>query len=345
MVPTSTAQNKKPNRQPWQKTVAKYQKPDRRHSIWQVINTLVPYFFLWFLMVLSLKVSYWLTLLLAIPAGGFLMRTFIIFHDCGHGSFFRSRRANDTLGVITGILTFTPYYRWRHDHAVHHASVGDLDRRGVGDIWTLTVKEYQALPARKKLLYRLVRNPLLIFTVGGLGLFLIGNRISSPTAGKRERYSVYWTNLALLGIFLLMSATIGLKAYIMVQLPIMILISSIGVWLFYVQHQFEGVYWERHDRWDYVTAALEGSSYYKLPRVLQWFSGNIGFHHVHHISPRIPNYYLEKCHNDHPIFQQVKPLTLLSSTKSLFLRLWDEDERKLVGYAALKKIQVSAEPV
>jgi omega-6 fatty acid desaturase (delta-12 desaturase) len=324
---------------PWQQVIAKYQQPQVSRSVWQVINTLVPYFALWFLMVLSLKVSYWLTLLLAIPAAGFMMRTFILFHDCGHGSFFESKRANDTLGIITGILTFTPYYSWRHAHAVHHATVADLDRRGVGDVWTLTVKEYQALPGWNKLVYRVVRNPLIMFTIGSLAVFLIGHRFAKHGDARRERFSVYWTNLALLGVITLLSFMIGLKAFILVQLPILFFGTSAGVWLFYVQHQFEGTYWARHNNWDYLTAALQGSSFYKLPRVLQWFSGNIGFHHIHHVSPRIPNYLLENCHNAHPLFREVKPLTLLSSLRSLRLRLWDEDTQKLVGYAELKQMQ------
>ena len=365
----------------WKQVIAKYQQPEMGHSIWQIINTLVPYIALWVLMVLSLRVSYWLTLLLAIPAAGFMIRTFILFHDCGHGSFFKSKRANDTLGIITGILTFTPYYSWRHAHAVHHATVADLDRRGVGDVMTLTVKEYQALSGWRKLGYRLVRQPLIMFTVGSLAVFLIGHRFAkrgdarrerfsvywtnlalagiitllSFTIGslavflighrfakrgdaRRERFSVYWTNLALLGVITLLSFIIGLKAFILVQLPILFFGTSAGVWLFYVQHQFEGTYWARHNNWDYLTAALQGSSFYKLPRVLQWFSGNIGFHHIHHVSPRIPNYLLENCHNAHPLFREVKPLTLLSSLRSLRLRLWDEDAQKLVGYAELKKI-------
>ena len=329
---------------PWQKTVAKYQNPDKRRSWWQVINTLVPYVGLWILMLLSLKVSYWLILLLAIPTAGFMIRTFILFHDCGHYSFFKSRRANDTLGIITGIMTFTPYYHWRHNHSIHHATVGDLDRRGVGDVMTLTVEEYQDYPGWKKLGYRIMRNPLILFTVGAPLSFLIGHRFSSRGAGKKERYSVYWTNLALLVIILLMWMTIGIKAYILVQLPIQVLGTVAGVWLFYVQHNFEGVYWARHDRWDFVKASLQGSSFYKLPRILQWFTGSIGYHHVHHISPRTPNYLLEKCHNDNPIFLAVKPLTLWSSRRSLFLRLWDEDKQTLVGFGALKRTPKPAGP-
>jgi omega-6 fatty acid desaturase (delta-12 desaturase) len=290
-------------------------------------------------MYLSLGVSYWLTLALAVLAAGFLVRGFIILHDCGHGSFFKSQKANDILGVIIGILTFTPYYYWRHDHAVHHASAGDLDRRVVGDIWMLTVKEYLELSRWKRFAYRLYRNPLVMFGIGPIFTFLITYRFAGHTAGKRERRNVYQTNLAILAIVVLMSLTIGVEAYVLVQLPIMMIASAVGVWMFYVQHQFEGVYWERHENWDYVTAALDGSSFYKLPKVLQWFTGNIGFHHIHHLSPRIPNYSLEKCYNENAIFQEIKQTTLLSSLKSLTFRLWDEEPRKLVGFGHVKTLK------
>jgi omega-6 fatty acid desaturase (delta-12 desaturase) len=323
----------------WRQAVAKYQQSDTRRSYWQVVNTLLPYFVLWYLMYRSLAVSYWLTLLLAIPAAGFMVRTFIIFHDCGHGSFFNSRKANDVLGFITGVLTFTPYYHWRHDHAIHHATAGDLDRRGVGDVMVLTVDEYLELPSWKRLGYRFLRNPFVMFAVGPLIVFLIVHRFAHRTAGKRERYSVIWTNLILLGILVFMGLTIGIKAFVLVHLPILVLGTSFGVWLFYVQHQFEGVYWERHENWSFSAAGLQGSSFYQLPKLLQWFTGNIGFHHIHHLSPRIPNYFLERCHNENPVFDQVKPLTFLSSLKSLTFRLWDEKNRKLVGYSHLKIAQ------
>ncbi|MEE9521812.1 MAG: fatty acid desaturase, partial [candidate division NC10 bacterium] len=265
----------------WQQVVAKYDNPDLRRSVWQVFNSFVPYFILWYVMYRSLAVSYWITLALSVLAAGFLVRIFIIFHDCGHGAFFKSQKASDVLGFIAGILTFTPYYSWRHEHAMHHATAGDLDRRGVGDIWTLTVKEYLGLSPRKRLAYRIYRNPLVMFGIGSFFLFLIYYRFPRRAVGKRERHSVHWTNLALAGIVALMSVTIGIKAFVLVQLPITVIASAAGVWVFYVHHQFEGVYWEHHDKWDYVTAALQGSSFYKLPKVLQWVTGNIGFHHVH----------------------------------------------------------------
>jgi omega-6 fatty acid desaturase (delta-12 desaturase) len=324
----------------WQQAVAHYQQPDLVRSLWQVANTLVPYAILWYLMVRSLAISYWLTLALSIPAAGFLVRTFIIFHDCGHGSFFKSRKANDALGVITGILTFTPYHQWRYDHAVHHATAGDLDRRGVGDIWTLTVQEFLETSRWRRFGYRLFRNPLIMFGIGPFFAFVINQRFVKRGAGKRERHSVYWTNLALLGMVVLMSLIIGIKAYVLVQLPIIFVGAAAGVWLFYVQHQFEGVYWERRDKWDFVSAALEGSSFYRLPKVLQWFTGNIGFHHIHHLSPRIPNYYLERCQRESSVFHKIRPVTLLSSLKSITFHLWDEDQRKLVGFGYLKTLSV-----
>jgi omega-6 fatty acid desaturase (delta-12 desaturase) len=267
------------------------------------------------------------------------VRIFIIFHDCGHGSFFKSRQANTIVGYITGILTFTPYHLWRHRHAVHHATAGDLDRRGVGDVWTMTLEEYIHATWWKKLIYRIYRFPIFMFIIGPLIVFLVNQRFAGKSVKKRERRSVYITNIALLGILILAHFTIGLKAYILVQLPAFWLSTVVGVWLFYVQHQFEGVYWERHENWDYVKAAINGSSFYKLPKVLQWFTGNIGFHHIHHLSPKIPNYLLERCHRDNPIFQ-VKPVTLWTSLKSLTFRLWDEKNRELVSFRQLKANQI-----
>jgi omega-6 fatty acid desaturase (delta-12 desaturase) len=327
------------NRPAWRDIVAKYQKPVWWSAMWQVINTLVPYAALWCLMYFSLRVSWWLVVPLAVLAGGFLIRIFIISHDCGHGSFFSSTRANDALGFITGVLTFTPFYHWRWEHAIHHSSSGDLDRRGTGDVWTLTVEEYLAASRWKRFAYRLARNPVILFGLAPLYLFLIHQRFSNGKAGRRERRSVWFTNLALVALVGGLTWLFGLKAYLLLQLIVLLVAGSTGIWLFYVQHQFEGVYWERKADWDYSLAALQGSSFYKLPKVLQWFSGNIGFHHIHHLSPRIPNYNLEKCHRAEPLFQTVKPVTLFSSFKSFTFRLWDEQRRKLVGYRALRAIR------
>jgi acyl-lipid omega-6 desaturase (Delta-12 desaturase) len=323
----------------WKEIVARYRQPSIWRSIFQIANSMVPYGILWYLMFRSLAISYWLTLALAILAGGFLARVFIIHHDCGHGSFFKSRRANDVIGFITGVLTFTSYRFWRWEHAVHHASTGDLDRRNLGDVWTLTVQEYLDASRSKRFAYRVVRNPFVLFVLVPPFLFLILHRFSSKKASKRDRRSVCWTNLTILAVAVFLSFLMGVKAYLMIQLPVMVTTATAGVWLFYVQHQFEGVYWERHDDWDYTAAALRGSSYYKLPGILQWFSGNIGFHHIHHLCPAIPNYNLEKCHNQHPLFQRVTTVTLLSSLRALTFRLWDESQRRLVGWGHLATLK------
>jgi omega-6 fatty acid desaturase (delta-12 desaturase) len=290
-------------------------------------------------MIWSLDVSYWLTLAFAVAAAGFMVRIFIIFHDCGHGSFFKSQRANHFLGFITGVLTFTPYHQWRYKHALHHATSGDLDGRGTGDIWTLTVREYVEAPLWKRVAYRVFRNPIVLFVIAPLYLFLIHQRFPSRTVGRRERLGVHYTNAAICLIALVMNLTIGIKAYLLIQLPVMTMTGAVGLWLFYVQHQFDGVYWQRRKNWGFAEAALNGSSFYKLPRVLQWFSGNIGFHHVHHLSPRIPNYNLESCHRAVPLFQNVKPITLLSSLRSFTFRLWDEQRGKLVSYRRLRELR------
>lgn len=318
----------------WRPIVAKYARPDLRRSIWQVANTLIPYFVLFYLAMRSLEVSFWLTLSLSILTAGFMVRTFIIFHDCGHGSFFKSRQANVWLGRITGLLTFTPYYRWTHDHAVHHATAGDLDRRGVGDVYTMTVEEYLASSWWKRLSYRIMRNPLAMFLAGSLIVFVFAQRIP-PRKGKRERASVWWTNLSLALMITSLSLLFGWKAYLIVQTLVMLFGASAGIWLFYVQHNFEGVYWEHHSKWDYFKASMYGSSFYKLPAVLNWFSGNIGYHHIHHLGARIPNYNLPKAYQENSLFH-VKPLTILTSLKCLKWRLYDEANRRLTGWKVLK---------
>jgi omega-6 fatty acid desaturase (delta-12 desaturase) len=304
-----------------------------------MINSLVPYLGLWCLMYFTVSVSWWLTLPIALLASGFLVRLFIIFHDCGHGSFFSSGKANAFLGYIVGVLIFTPFYHWRWEHAIHHATSGDLDRRGTGDIWTLTVQEYLESSRWKRMAYRLARNPLVLFVLAPLFLFLVLQRLPSSKAPRRERISVYVTNLGILTVGTCLSLAFGLKNYLILQFLMILIAGAAGVWLFYVQHQFEGVYWQRAEDWDYCTAALKGSSFYKLPKVLQWFSGNIGFHHIHHLSPRIPNYNLEKCHRAEPLFQTVQPVTLFASLKSLTFRLYDEQHRRLVGFSAVRNRQ------
>ena len=323
----------------WKAIVLKFQKPSTPRALWQIIDTLVPYALCWYLMYLCLAISWWLVVPLAILAGALLVRVFIIFHDCGHGSFFKSHAANDTVGFLAGILTFTPYYHWRWEHAIHHGAAGQLDKRGTGDVWTMTVQEYLESSRWKKFAYRLARNPFILFVVAPLYLFLISQRIPSSKSNPRERHSVYAMNAAILGMSLGLCLVFGVVPFILIQLIILMVAGGAGVWLFYVQHQFEGVYWERGEDWSFVAAALQGSSFYKLPRILQWFSGNIGFHHIHHLSPRIPNYNLEKCHQADPLFQAVKPITLFSSLKSFTFRFWDERNKQLIGYRRFRQLR------
>ncbi len=329
-----------PDKAAWSTLVAKYQAANPWQSIWQVVNTLIPFGLLWYLMYLSLAYSYWFTLGLALPAAGFLVRIFIIQHDCGHGSFFKSRKANDFLGSICGVLTFTPYHYWRKSHAIHHASSGSLEDRGIGDIYTMTVQEYLQQSKWGRLKYRLYRHPLLLFVLAPTFLFIVLHRLpfAESKSWRRERASVHWTNLAIAAVVISLSFVIGLKSFLLIQLPIIILAATIGTWMFYIQHQFEDTYYAHGDNWDYTLAALQGSSYYQLPKVLQWFTGNIGFHHIHHLSPRIPNYRLQKCHEENQVFQQVVVLTLWTSLQSIFLSLWDEEQNKLVGFRHLKSI-------
>ncbi len=328
----SAMNNQASNDRSWQKVIMKYNQPDLRKSIWQICNSLLPYLFLWYLMVQSLKVSYLITLLLAFLASGFLIRLFIIFHDCGHGAFFKSKRANDIVGIIFGILTVTPYYKWHRQHHEHHATTVNLDKRGLGDVWTMTVDEYLNSSKGKRFFYRAFRNPIFMFTFGPLFLIFITNRFTKKKMNAKERWNVYYTNAAILLIALGMSWLIGVKAYLLIQLPVILIAQAIGLWLFYVQHQFEGVSWNRNGTWDYKTAAIEGSSFLKLPAVLQWFTGNIGFHHVHHLSPRIPNYNLARCQNENDLFKEAKVITFFATFKALRLSLWDEANRRLVRF-------------
>jgi acyl-lipid omega-6 desaturase (Delta-12 desaturase) len=336
---TSSNGTAQPDTSMWKEIVARYQKPCVGRATWQIVNTIVPFIGLWVAMYFTRNISWWLTIPLAVLAGGLTVRTFIIFHDCGHGSFFKSQTANHIVGTITGILTFTPYYHWRWEHAIHHSSSGDLDRRGMGDVWTLTVEEYLNSSRWRRFSYQLARNPFILFIIAPMILFLGINRVPKPKAPARERYSVHLTTLAVGLMSAGLIAAFGLKAFLIIQLTILAVAGSAGVWLFYVQHQYEGVYWERSEKWDYVSAALHGSSFYKLPKILQWFSGNIGFHHIHHLSARIPNYNLERCHKAEPLFQTVKPITLISSLKSFTFRLWDEQHRRLVGYGYLRTLR------
>ncbi|PZE20174.1 fatty acid desaturase [Paenibacillus xerothermodurans] len=320
----------------WRSDIAPYERSHIKHSIWQIINTLVPFFLLWYFAYLSLSVSYWLTLALAVPAGGFLIRIFIIFHDCCHQSFFKNRTANTIIGTVTGILTCCPYYQWRHSHSIHHATSGNLNRRGTGDIWTLTVEEYLSSSFLQRLIYRLYRNPLVMFGLGPIYIFLIDYRFNRKRAGVKERINTYVTNLSIAGAAGLLCWTLGWQNFLLVQGPIFLISGIAGIWLFYVQHTYEDTYYERDEDWKYIHAALKGSSFYKLPRILHWITGNIGFHHIHHLSPRVPNYYLEQVHNKNPMFRDVPTITLISSLRSLSFRMWSEQSKKFVGFKDIK---------
>lgn len=320
---------------PWSgfnKNQAKYSTPEMRKSLWQIFNTFIPYVGLWALMIYSLGISYWITALFAILAAGLLVRLFIIFHDCGHGSYFKSEKANTAVGIFFGILAFTPYYKWHKMHMEHHATVGNLDKRGVGDVWTMTKQEYHNSSKRKRLYYRLYRHPVFMFGVGPMYVFFIQNRFTMKWMNKREKRNVYFTNAALAVLFIAMSFAVGFFTFFILQIIVMYIAAVAGLWLFYLQHQYEEVTWFRDHEWKFRHVALEGSSFVKFPKVLQWFSGNIGFHHIHHVNPRIPNYNLEWCYKENTVFQEVKPVTFLISLKSLKLRLWDEKLNKLVSY-------------
>lgn len=323
------------------KELGRYRKADYKKSVWQLINTLLPYGLLWIAIVYLLHqdLSYWIVLPLILLASLFLVRIFIIFHDCCHGSFFNSTKTNRFWGYFTGILTFTPFYQWRRDHSLHHATAGNLDQRGYGDVWTLTLEEYRTASLLKRLGYRLYRNPLVLLGLGPVYSFILSQRFYGKNTAKRERFSIWFTNGALLTILIAASLTIGLKNYVLIQISIMAFAGMLGVWLFYIQHQFDGVYWARQDHWDSLKASLQGSSYYRLPKILQWFTGNIGIHHIHHMEPRIPNYHLQQCYNEMPVFQKVKPLTILESFRSLWMNLWDEKNQKLVSFRSLKSAQ------
>lgn len=321
------------------KEVSPFEKTDVKKSIFQVLNTFIPFFGLWFLSYQSLSISMWLSLALSVAASGFLIRIFIIFHDCTHMSFFQNAKANRILGTITGILTHFAFEMWKREHAIHHATSGNLDKRGTGDIWVLTVEEYANASFWKKLSYRLYRNPFILFGLGPFYLFLISNRFNRKDAKRKERINTYFINIAIIAVYAVLIWMIGWQALVIVQLPILYIAGVLGIWLFYVQHQFEDSYFENEDEWDYVKAAVDGSSYYRLPKVLQWLTGNIGFHHVHHLSPRVPNYHLEKAHETVPPLKEVTTITLLSSLKAIRFRLYDQATKSFVNFKEYRDLK------
>jgi len=331
------------------KEIAPFERTDLKKSLWQLFNTIVPFFLLWYAAFASLSVSYWLTLPIAVVASGFLIRTFIIFHDCCHQSFFKNRKANDLVGIFTGVLAHMPYRQWKNEHNIHHATSGNLSKKGIGDIWLMTVEEYAAASRWKKLWYRIYRNPLVMFGLGPIAVFLIQYRFNRKGAGRKERINTWITNLLIAVMYTVLILAFGWKATLLVQFPIFYLSGVAGIWLFYVQHQFEETYFEHADEWSFVMAAVEGSSFYKLPRPLQWITGNIGYHHVHHLSHKVPNYYLEQAHNASTALQKATTITLRTSLKSLRFRLWDETSKTFLSFKEaaplVRRLQAGEEPV
>ena len=308
-------------------------------SIWQIVNTIPPFCGLLVLMYLLLPVSYLLVLPLSVIAAGFLIRIFIIQHDCGHGSFFKSRKSNDRLGLFCSIFTMVPYYYWRRQHALHHATSGNLDQRGHGDMEIYTVREYQQLSRWQRFRYRAYRNPLVFLLAGPPVAILWQNRIAfdKKQTTTRQRRNVHATTLTAVGLFLAFGLWIGFGKLLLIAAPVLYMAFGSGIWLFYIQHQFELTYWKRGSDWNSRYAALKGSSFYKLPKVLQWFTGNIGFHHVHHLNEAVPNYKLPQMHEQHPEFHDVYTVTLWSSLKTAFLSVWDEERERLVSFRDLKQ--------
>jgi len=318
----------------WQEIAAPYAHANHRRAVAELLNTGLPFLLLIAALIYGARSYPWLILPLAVPAIFLLVRLFIIQHDCGHGSFFNSRRANDLLGRVLGVLTLTPYVFWRRSHAIHHASSGKLDRRGAGDITMLTVREYRALSLIQRFLYRAYRHPVVLFGFGPFYMFIIRNRIptGSPFRHRKVWGSILGTNAALATIVILMVLTVGGRAFALAYFPVILLAASIGMWLFYVQHQFEHAYWANGPDWDFHQAALRGSSFYDLPAVLHWLTGYIGFHHIHHVCSKIPNYGLRDCFEENPEFRNIKRLTLRASLKCARLALWDEERQLLVSF-------------
>ena len=336
-VPSPVVKSPGVERSEWRAVVRPYEHSVLWRANLQVADTLIPYAALWVACDYSLRVSYGLTLALTVVAAGFMVRLFILFHDCGHRSLYTSRKANALLGYFLGILVFEPCDLWWDAHNIHHASAGNLDKRGIGDIPTMTAREYLRASPWARLKYRLQRNPLSLLLFGAPFVFIVGNRFYGKHADKRERRSVYLTNLGIAGVAAILCYFIGWRAYLAIQLPIIVFGSAAGMWLFYVQHQFEGVYWRRTKEWRTEEVALKGSSYFHLPAVLRWITGNIGFHHVHHLSARIPNYLLQRCHEENRLFDSVKRLTLRSSLRCIPLRVYDEQNRELISFREMMR--------
>lgn len=318
---------------------ASFAHANTKSGVIQLLNTTIPFLLLWFLAYQSLAVSFWLSLPISIMAAFFVVRMFIIFHDCTHGSFFNNAKANRILGTVTGIITHFAFEKWKRSHSLHHATSGNLDKRGVGDIWLLTVEEYEQASLWTKLSYRLYRNPFVMFVLGPFYLFMVDNRINRKGAKRKERMNTYFINVSLVLIYSLLVYIIGWQALLLIQLPILFTAGMLGVWLFYVQHTFEDSYFENETEWDFVKAAVDGSSYYKLPKFMQWLTGNIGFHHVHHLSPKVPNYHLEKTHEQVVPLQKATTITLRISLASMKYRLFDEANKSFISFKQFKAMK------
>ncbi|MBI9051775.1 MAG: fatty acid desaturase [Anaerolineaceae bacterium] len=304
-----------------------------KKALWQLLNTLIPYFFLWWVMLRLYQINPWLVIPVAFIAAGFLARIFIFFHDCGHQSFFNSQKANQIVGFFLGLLTLTPSEHWWKSHAIHHSTMGNLDKRGIGDVETITLNEYRRRTSFGKLQYRLYRHPIVMFLLGPFFVFFLRQRVPIPWLNKKAGFSVILVDLLIVLALIISHNTIGILPFIMIQSVTLYITGIAGIWLFYVQHQFPEVYWARNNQWDYVAAAYKGASYYHLPKVLQWFTGNIGFHHIHHLRPRIPNYLLDKCYQSTLLFQNnIQKLDLRSSLRCMKLALYDEEKHRLVGF-------------
>ncbi|WP_163582439.1 fatty acid desaturase [Gracilibacillus saliphilus] len=319
------------------KDVMPYATSKTKTSMIQLFNTIPPFFILWFLAYQSLSVSIFLSLAFSVVAAGFMVRTFIIFHDCAHQSFFKNKKWNRVIGTLTGVLTHFAFEKWKREHSIHHATSGNLDQRGTGDIWIMTVNEYEQASKWQRLQYRLYRNPFVMFGLGPFSLFLYENRFNRKDARKKERWNTYLINFMLVAIYAIIVLTLGWQAILLVQLPIAYVAGVLGIWLFYVQHQFEDSYFENESEWDYVKAAVDGSSYYKLPKWLEWMTGNIGYHHVHHLAPRVPNYHLEKAHQETPPLQKATTITLKTSLESIRFRLYDEEQKTFISFKEMKQ--------
>lgn len=319
------------------KEVAPFAKSQTKTSVLQIINTIIPLLALWGAGYYLLQFSPWFTAACSIIASGFVVRTFIIFHDCTHGSFFKSKKANAIVGNITGVLTSFPYAKWKREHTIHHATSSNLDKRGIGDIDMLTVDEYLQKSKLGRLGYRLYRNPFVMFGLGPLYMVLVLNRMNRSDAKKKERLNTYYTNAALLIICASLIFIFGWQTFLLVHGLTLFIAGALGIWLFYIQHTYEDSYFEFEEEWDYVKAAVEGSSYYKLPKILQWITGNIGFHHVHHLSPRVPNYNLEAAHQSIPPLQKATTITLKTSVESIRYKLYDPENKRFISFKEVEK--------